>query len=221
LVFEFSLEDKDKEIKRFGIAVTTLICIGLSAVLAQAAAVHYTFDETAPGSWDVSVEVTGADTAGLSAYSLWVKAPSGAGVSFAQNILATVDAGFATYGFASGNVSQIAFPTLDLYSAGNFQTLTAKLLGVGMVAIDDPGAFPPGSPHVQLVVPALLGTFTTPVGLGVADLYPGDAGLFNAAGDAFHSAPPAATFTVNPIPEPVTLTLLGLGGLALLIRRRR
>ena len=40
-------QEKEKKIKKLGIAVTTLICIGLSALVAQAAAVHYSFNETA------------------------------------------------------------------------------------------------------------------------------------------------------------------------------
>ena len=200
--------------KRFGIAVTTLICIGLSAVLAQAAAVHYTFDETAPGSWDVSVEVTGADTAGLSSYSLWVDATP-ALVSYTENVLSGITnfSPLTVVGFNTLVQGDVA----GKFNAGNFQSLPNAIMGVGKVPVL---VVPLAGDNVDLGVPAFLGTLSTPVGLGVGDLYPGDAGLFNAAGDGFQTSPPAATFDVNPIPEPVTLTLLGLGGLALLIRRR-
>ena len=204
--------------KKFSIAVTTLICIGLFALAAQAAAVNYTFNETAVGNWEVYVEVTGADTAGLSAYSLWVNA--GAGVSYAENTLGTVDGGFTPIGFSPATLSSGFI--LGQFNVGNFQTFTAPILGIGKIAVDEPGAIPGTTPHVQLGVPALLGTLTTPAGLTtLQDLFPGDAGLFNAAGDGYQTSPPDATHEVNPIPEPVTLALLGLGGLAMLIRRRR
>ena len=111
--------------KKFSIAVTTLICIGLFALAAQAAAVHYTFNEPAPGTWEVYVEVTGADTAGLSAYSLWVNA--GAGVSYAENVLGTVDGTFTPIGFSPATLSSGFI--LGQFNVGNFQTFTAPILG--------------------------------------------------------------------------------------------
>ena len=41
-----------------------LIVMGLAAMVAQAAAVHYLFTETAAGTWEFTAEVSGADTAG-------------------------------------------------------------------------------------------------------------------------------------------------------------
>ena len=208
--------------KKLGIAVTTVICIGLSALLAQAAAVHYSFNETAVGNWEVYVQVTGADTAGLSSYSLWVDA--GAGVSYVENTLGTVGAGFVPKGFSPATLSSAYI--LGKFNVGNFQTFTAPILGIGKVPVDDPGVIPGTTPHVSLGVPALLGTLTTPADMGLGasnltDFFPGDAGLFNEAGTGYLTSVPAATHEVNPIPEPVTLTLLGIGGLAMLIRRQR
>ena len=205
--------------RKFGIVITTLICVGLSALAAQAAAVHYTFNETSSGTWEVLVQVTPAagDTMGLSAYAIWVDSP---GVSYVSNKLDTLNGSYAAIGFltpVSGYVGA-------LFNAGNFQTTGSPIYDVGInpvYILPPPG--PPPVP-VDLGVPALLGTLTTPAGLTLtSQLYPGPAGtgLFNGAGDGYQTSPPTPTWEVNPIPEPVTLTLLGLGGLAMLIRRRR
>ena len=193
--------------KRFGI-ITTLICIGLSTMAAQAATVTYTFNETVSGSWDVYAEVTAgvAETAGMSAYSVWVYT-NPATVSYAENTLFD-NVGFK--GFLPPNLSQ--GDVGGNFNAGNFQSS-------GGFALTGVGVSPVVSGPVNLGVPALLGTLSTPAGLGVADLAGTSAGLLNPANDGFLTSVDVAS-VVNPIPEPVTLALLGIGGLALLIRRR-
>ena len=195
--------------KKFSIAVVTLICIGLASLASQAATVTYTFDETASGSWDVYAEVTAgvAETAGLSAYSVWVYT-NPALVSYTENTL--FDAG-AFKGFLPPNLSQ--GDVGGDFNAGNFQTS-------GGFALTGVGISPVVSGPVNLGVPALLGTLSTPGGLGVADLAGTSAGLLNPTNDGFLTSV-AVESVVNPIPEPVTLSLLAIGGLLMLARRRR
>ena len=208
--------------------VMTMMVIGLTAMVAQAAVVHYSFDETAPGTWDVYALVTGADTAGLSAYSIWVYGYPGE-VSYAENTLGTMNSGSQPIGFHAASRAQ-GYLGAD-FNAGNFQNSgPSAILGIGMVPLD---LHAPGDvvPPVILGVPALLGTLTTPPGLVVH--YPGipyiqgglgaeSASCFNETGDGY--LPPeevtvsAETF---PIPEPATLSLLAIGGLVMLRRRRK
>ena len=201
------------------LAVTTLICIGLSGLVAQAALVHYSFDETVSGTWEVSVQVTAdgnGDAAGLSAYGMWVY--NTAGVSYAENTL--YDPG-SFKGFSPPNLTTMYMNSPDPgdadddFNAGSFQNFgTYALLGVGKVVVSQ-GA-------VSLGVPALLGTLTTPAGLGAADFGPDGAGLINVGNTNFVPAGEITiTHEVNVIPEPMTMAVLGLGGLAVLIRRRR
>ena len=192
----------------------TMMVIGLTAMVAQAGAVHYSFVQTSDTTWDVEAEVTGADTAGLSAYSIWVySAP--AGVSFAESTLGTLSGSYQPVGFQS-------FVSGDVggdFNAGNFQgSGTAAIEGIGKVPVymAPPAGVP--TPPVDTGVPALLGTLTTPEGLGVGDFAATSAGLLNAAGDGFLSEV-AVSFEV--IPEPATMLLLGAGSLLLLKRKRK
>ena len=53
-------------------AVMAVLVMGLTASVAQAGAVEYRFVPTSATTWDVTAKVTGDDTAGLSAYSIWL-----------------------------------------------------------------------------------------------------------------------------------------------------
>ncbi len=87
-----------------------------------------------------------------------------------------------------------------------------------MTSIDDPGGYPPTTPHIVLGVPALLGTFTTPTGLDGSEFAPDGAALLNSANDGYVS-PSSVTMTV--VPEPMTLSLLAIGGAFVAIKRKR
>ena len=196
--------------------LATMLVVGLMAVVAQAGAVHYNFNETVSGTWEVNVTVTGADTSGLSAYGVWVYGGA-ATVTYAENVLGTIGAGFQAIGFQS----LVAGPIGVDYNAGNFQSSTAEIPGIGMVPVDDPGIMPGTTPHVLLGVPALVGTITTP-GLNFAsyvdEFAPDGAGLLNLAGDGFLTA---VEITYDVTPEPMTLSLLAIGGLLVALKRKR
>ena len=201
---------------KFAITTIIILCIGLSTLAAQGALVHYTFTETSSGNWDVLLQVSGDDTAGLSAYAIWVNAASG--VNYTENTLGTLNAMSQPIGFSPSTL--LKGYILGKYNAGNFQSYTAPILGIGKIPVhvDPPPAVP--LPPVDLGVPALLGTLSTPAGLHLlTDIYPEAVSLFNAVGDGYQSSPPSATWEVNPIPEPATLGLLLIGVLVLLPRK--
>ena len=107
------------------------------------------------------------------------------------------------------------------FDAGAFQDdpLT-DIQDIGEEPVTVASLLPSSFPSVNLGVPAVLGTLTTPAGLGAGDFLANDFGLFNAAGDGFFSGEITETANVVPIPEPTTAVLLGMGGMAVLTRRR-
>lgn len=198
--------------------MTIMLVVGLMAVVAQATVtnVNYIVEEVSSGQWEVSVEVTSGDvpTAGLSAYGVFVL--DTLGVSYVENTLGAVTLTYAPFGFSSADlVAGYMSPPLDTnFNFGSKQNAGASaLLGIGMVAIDALGL----PNNVVLGVPALLGTLTTPAGLILEDFAHDNAGLLNAANDGYLGE---EDFTVSITPEPMTIGLIGLGGLALIRRRR-
>ena len=201
--------------------VMTMMVIGLTAMVAQAATVHFSFDETAPGTWEVNVTVTGADTLGLAQYSIWVR--DTAGVSYVENKMNTLRAGdFAAMGFQPATL--VSGPIGPDYNAGNFQganEFAVHNIGVTPLQIGPPPPFPAPPPYdIDLGVPAHIGTLTTPTGLGLGDFDATSANMFNLAGDGVIE-PGLRLLEVNPIPEPATLSLLAIGGLVLLRLKRK
>jgi hypothetical protein len=164
-------------------------------------AVNYTCRETAPGQWEVLIGVSGDDTAGLSAYEIWVDNIDSSLVSFSENTLATVvGPSYTPVGFMNLLQGDVG----GSFNAGNFQgSGAAAILGVGMVPIDEPGSLPGTTPHVDLDVPALLGTLSTPTGLGAGELRVVTVGLLNLVGDGFLDAD-----NIIPTIEVIPFTLL-------------
>lgn len=157
---------------------------------------HYIFKETAPGKWEVLVEVTGNGTAGLSAYEIWVDGVNPTTVCFTENVLATVvGAGYNPVGFMSLLQGDVG----GSFNAGNFQNSgDAAIEGIGMTAIYEEGSFPGVTPLVDLDVPALLGILSTPAGLTEENFRVMVVGLLEATGDGFLSNPPIPTLEVIP-----------------------
>ena len=205
----------------------TMMVIGLTAMVAQASVVHFSFDETAPGSWDVNVTVNYADTLGLAQYSIWVRGTNA--VSYVENQMHTLRPGdFAQMGFQPQ--FRLQGPIGPDFNAGNFQRADEYAIhniGVTPLQIGPPPPFPAPPPYdIDLGVPAHIGTFTTPAGLGLPagsqeghDDFSASANLLNEPSDGIIHA--ITTWEVNPIPEPATLSLLSVGSLLLIRRKRR
>ena len=209
-----------------------LLAIAAAGVLATAGLaqaqeeVEITFNETSPGTWDVLAEVTTEGNRGLSSYDVTVAGTPATDISYAQNSLSTTKPSGANVGFAAASKGAIGEEaTSTRFNAGSFQNAPgsddAPILDIGKEPVQVDSLAPSVISPVDLEVPALLGTFTTPEGLTAENFQATAPGLFNAAGDGFYQGTTNLTTTVNPIPEPTSLALLGLGGLALFTRRKR
>ena len=212
-----------------------MLIVGLVVVTAQGAGMHYSLIETNPGTWEVYGEVNGsADTLGISAYALWVYDIVPGTVSYEENTLKTVDGNFDPLGFTNLMVDD--YPNYPIgtdetaFNFGDFQNFNNGIPGVGLTPVDEPGAIPGTTPHVQLGVPALLGVLTTPEGLGIEgkpegvdtwaspdfglDNFEGASvgvGLFNLSGDGYLSQAEIEyeTYSVTPYVAPVMLPVMG------------
>ncbi len=195
--------------------VATVLVVGLMAVVAQAGTVNYVFDETVSGTWEVSVEVTPVtgDTAGLSAYGFYVN--DTASVSYVENVLFTLSAG----GMVGMQLPVAGYIGVN-YNAGNMQTVAAAVPGIGISPVSVTSILEGMYPSMALGAKALLGTLPTPAGLGVGDFSQDNAGLYNGDASGF-LAPSEITVEVNPIPEPMTVSLLAIGGLFVAFKRKR
>ena len=214
-----------------------MLVVGLTAMVAQGALVHYIFDEPVSGEWDVYVEVTAesGDTVGISNYAFNVYVPDPSTVTYDENTLFTFSLAEMTFvGFLDTTtvVKPFPFPVDPAFmNIGNYQgSGVSAIEGVGILDPLHVESFMPGTyPDVDLNRPAYLGTVYTPEGLLYANFVPETPALYGTSVDVFHEDPPTAgaglTWEVDPIPEPITLSLLvlGAGGLSVIrrIRRRR
>ena len=180
------------------LATVALVCLIATAAFGQPT-VDYTINETTPGTWDVLIDVAGAETAGLSAYEIWVDNVTSGVTSFTQNTLAVP----ATRGFTSAPLQG----DIDMgggvynFNAGNLQSSgSAAITGIGMTAVNDP--------PVSLNAQALLGTLTTAGNLGAGDfrVITGGTGLLNAANDGYYNTSTLTpSLAVNPMAHTVAV----------------
>lgn len=201
------------------ILMTMVVVMALTAMAAQAAQVDFSFDETSSGNWEVSVLVTGTDTAGLAGYALRVL--DTVGVSYAEELSSILSPSFVTVGMVNPTASYIGVN----FVFGNFQVFGPTAIeGIGMSVIDMDTPPGPTPAHLHYGVPALLGTLTTPEGLDEDDFaFDGSspAGLLGPNNESFVSAGEIeVTMEVIPIPEPATMLVLLGAGLLAVIRRR-
>ncbi len=193
--------------KRILAIVFVVSCV---ATLVQAGDVHYKFVETSSGTWEVSVEVTGSDTAGLATYDFWVRDTTG--VEYVENTLFDEGDDEDDKGF-DPSFLLAEYDGVDFW-VDNAQDIDYLITGIGK---DDVIQGP-----VDLDVPALLGTLSTPAGLDEDDFEVNFTALLNASGDGFLSDTNVnITYAATPIPEPLTLSLLGIGGAVIAIKRKR
>ncbi len=136
-------------------------------------AVQYTFKETSPGTWEVLVDVSGDDTAGLAAYEIWVDGATSGTVSYVENTLCS-----ATEGFLAANALQDEIA--GSFNAGNYQNANSAISGIGKEDVNESG--------VVLNAQALLGTLTTEEGLTAENFRATVVGLLNATGDGYFDA---------------------------------
>ncbi len=171
------------------LTVVVFMCLIAATAAAQPTA-SYTLNETAPGAWDLLVDITGTETAGLSAYEIYVDVDP-TSVNYTENTLAVgTTRGFMPATMLEGVVD-------GNFNAGNYQNsaASAAIPGIGMVAVDDA--------PVSLGAQALLGTLTTPYCLGAGDFRTPVVGLLNSAGDGHYNANYIVpTLTVNPVAAP-------------------
>ncbi len=138
--------------------------------------VHYTFKETAPGTWEVLVDLTGA-TAGLSAYEIWVNGVEPSDISYAENTLGTSIDGFMSSTLLQGDVD-------GNFNAGNYQNYESAIENIGKYDVNETD----GTIVVDLDAQALLGILTTPAGLTEENFRVGLVGLLNELGTGYFDA---------------------------------
>ena len=180
--------------------------------------------ESTPGMWEVFVSITG-DTSGLYAYHLNVVDTDPTLISYEENTLIVLSS--LNPVFFTGFVKHIQGIVGDdlFFNAGSNQGPAQgdPIFNVGITPVFVPGIL---GPPVDLDVPAKLGTFITPTGLGANNFELDGFGavLFDDSmtpGNFLESNEVMVTLEVVPFPEPSTVALFALTAPALLLRRRQ
>ena len=165
----------------------------------------------ASGTWQVYASDT-PDNSGISGFSMYVKDVLTATLAAPKGF----DTGPVYRGFTVGGTTFDAQTTeFEVLGGQNSSDAASVLFGIGQVAGSLTG-IPPAIPPTPYEWPVLLasGTYNPAVTFNLSDIN-GIANVFKPQGSL-----EAMAAQVVWIPEPLTVTLLGLGGLALLRRRR-
>ncbi len=193
-----------------------LISAGLSSG-AGAAVVTFTVTPTGADTFDLTAEVTGG-SAGLAGYNVELENVG----SFDHKAPEGVDSGFNAKGFTLGNnASIVAGPTTGvnaIFSGQNTSAASAPGTLIYNVGIS------PGTAAAEDLLPGshVVDTWGVPVLIGsgtfseVPTFESATANVFDMEDEVTTSAA-----DVVMIPEPATMSLLALGGLGVLVRRRR
>ena len=214
----------------------TTIVIGMMALLASVASANMlTIDITyGGGNFTVDATVSDAGNGGLKAFS----------IDFGSDVTSLVndthkgtvaDAGFAN--FESVGFSDVREPGgsyTDILSAGQnglatavrtpiaaFQVYHVGQLGSSPVTYTPPTGWSWAGPAIPaLSAPYQLGHGTySGATMDMTDLDAYSASLYDT--DSGVSAHAPGSIVVNFIPEPATMSILAIGGLGILLRRRR
>jgi hypothetical protein len=204
------------------IRVLGLAVVLLAATMAQAATVEMKLNlDQAAGTWQVIATSSPAsiisavyanDNAGIAGFTINMKDVSTATMAGPKGF--DFAAGMITRGFIlQGTTFDASTSEYEILGGQSTIDPNTLLYGIGQSA----GAIiglPPQIPNTPYDNPVVLASGTFAAGK-TPTIVSGSANVFTATG-----AVTASAATVVIVPEPVTLTLLGVGALALLRRRR-
>lgn len=191
--------------------LTALVVSFALAASASAATVSLKTVETSAGQYDLVADITD-DCGGLSFFSIELSNITSAVNMAPADMFGTI----AIAGFTVGG-TDLSAPG-ELFAGQNSTSPTSLIYGVGTGGSYTPiGMSQKNIPWDEPWV--LLGTLTAETGLTPWDFMSEEtcsANVFVASGDAT-----AVAATVEIVPEPATMSLLVLGGVGALLRKKR